>query len=325
MNHKPTAVLFGGTGFIGRHLANRLTARGWRLIIPSRRWQNARELLLLPTAEVVELKDRTVPALTALVRGADLVVNLVGILHSRPGAPFGPDFAQAHVEWPKRLATACRDAGVSRFIHISANGASPTAPSEYLRSKAAGEAAIRTVLDAAGCENPTQWTILRPSVVFGPGDSFLNLFARLARWAPVLPIGKADAKLQPVYVGDVASVILTALETPESIGQSYPLGGPRVYTLKALVDYAARLSGHPRPVIALPDRLAFLQARLMALLSNPPLTPDNLRSLEVPNVVDGSPLPFGLTPTALEAIAPEYLAHDTYRAHYAEWRRRHTG
>ena len=325
MTRQPTAILFGGTGFIGRHLANRLTAQGWRVVIPTRRWQNARDLLLLPTAEVVELPSRSLEALTELVRGADLVVNLVGILHSRPGAPFGPDFAEAHVQWPKLLASACRDGAVRRFVHISANGASPTAPSEYLRSKAAGEAAIRTLFDSAQNATPPIWTILRPSVVFGPGDSFMNLFARLARFAPVLPIGKAEAKLQPVYVGDVATVILTAIATPESAGQTYPLGGPRVYTLKALVAYAATLSGHPRPVIALPDRLAFLQARLLALLPNPPLTPDNLRSLEVPNVVEGAPLPFNLTPTALEAIAPEYLAHDTYRARYPEWRRRHTG
>ncbi len=320
----PTAILFGGTGFVGRHLANRLVANGWRVIVPTRRWQNARELLPLPTVEVIELPDRSLTTLTQLISGAELVVNLVGILHSRPGAPFGPDFAEAHVEWPKRLASACRVAHVGHFVHISANAASPTAPSEYLRSKAAGEAAIRITFEAAAGQQTTRWTLLRPSVIFGPGDSFLNLFARLAALFPILPIGKAYAQLQPVYVGDVVTVLLTALSTPASAGQTYCLGGPRVYTLKELVEYAARLSGHPRPVVALPDWLAFLQARLMALLPNPPLTPDNLRSLTVPNTVPSDPLPFGLNPTALEAIAPQYLAHDTYRGRYPEWRRRHT-
>jgi len=320
----PTAIVFGGTGFVGRHLANRLVANGWRVIVPTRRWQNGRELLLLPTVEVIELPDRSLATLTRLLDGAELVVNLVGILHSRSGAPFGPDFAKAHVEWPKQLAAACRTAHVGHFIHISANGASPTAPSEYLRSKAAGEAAIRTTFEAAGGAQTTRWRILRPSVIFGPGDSFLNLFARLAALFPILPIGKAHAQLQPVYVGDVVTVLLTALATPASAGQTYSLGGPRVYTLKELVEYAARLSGHPRPVVALPDWLAFFQAWLMAFLPNPPLTPDNLRSLTVPNTVAGAPLPFGLTPTALEAIAPQYLAHDTYRGRYPQWRRRHT-
>ncbi len=317
MNPQPTAVLFGGSGFIGRHVANRLVARGWRVVIPTRRRQNAREVLLLPSVEVIDTPRLDDATIASLVSGAQLVANFIGILHSRPGHPYGPDFAAAHVEWPRRLATACQKAGVPRLIHISANGASPDAPSEYLRSKADGEAAIRVLGDTVG------WTILRPSVVFGPGDSFLNLFARLAKTFPVLPIGKADAKLQPVYVGDVATVLLRCLEKPASIGQTYALGGPRVYTLKALVEYAASVSGHPRPVVPLPDKLAFVQARLMSLLPNPPLTPDNLRSLSVPNVVAGAPLPFGLEPTALEAIAPTYLGHDTYRGHYPEWRRVH--
>ncbi|MCX7946250.1 MAG: complex I NDUFA9 subunit family protein [Hydrogenophilus sp.] len=315
-----TIVLFGGSGFIGSHLANRLAAAGWRIVVVTRRAVTARHLLILPTLEIVESPLPDPERLAAIVAGADAVVNLIGILHSRPGTPFGPDFARAHVEWPQRIATACCTMAVPRLIHISANGASPSASSEYLRSKAAGEAAIRTHC-AVDHTCPTHWTILRPSVVFGPGDSFFTLFARLAALLPLIPLGKANAQLQPIYVGDLCTVIEQLLSNPLTHGQTYALGGPRTYTLKELVAYAARISGHPRPILSLPDPLARWQAWLLSLLPTPPLTPDNLRTLEHPNTISGPPLPFGLTPTPLEAVVPLYLGNTAHRCRYARWRR----
>ena len=189
-------------------------------------------------------------------------------LHSRHGLPYGPDFARAHVELPKRLAAACRAAGVRRLIHVSALNAEVNGPSQYLRSKGQGEAELR----AAGAA--LDLTIFRPSVVFGPEDSFLNLFARLQRFAPLMPLGNTRARFQPVYVGDVARAIAASLARRDAVGQAYGCCGPRVYTLAELVRYAGELSGDRRPVIELPEALARLQAGLLELLPKPPLSSD---------------------------------------------------
>ena len=312
-----TALVLGGTGFVGSHLLDRLVTEGWRVVVPTRRLQNARDLKLLPTVEIVEADVHDPKTLERLCAGKCLVVNLVGTLHSRPGTPYGPEFARVHVELPQKLAEACQAQDVHRLIHLSALGAAPDAPSQYLRSKADGEARIRAAGDGL------DWTLLRPSAIFGPGDSFLNRFAALARLFPILPIGAAQARLQPVYVGDVVEVILRAAATAKAAGQTYELAGPTVYTLAEIVAYAARTSGHPRRVVALPPRLARMQAWLLEhLLPNPPLTRDMLDSLSIDSVAHGEPLPFGLEPTPMEAIAPAYLANDTFRSRYVLWRMR---
>ncbi|HRK10895.1 MAG TPA: complex I NDUFA9 subunit family protein [Thauera sp.] len=308
-------VLIGGAGFIGSALANRLSAADAKVIIPTRRRSRAGHVLLLPNVEVVEVDVHDPAALDALLAGADAVVNLVGVLHSRPGTPFGPDFARNHVELPQKIVTACRNAGVRRLIHISALGAAADGPSEYQRSKAAGETAIR----AAGPD--VAWTILRPSVVFGRGDSFLNLFAGLAAVFPVLPLAGAGTRFQPVYVEDVAEAVCQSLARPEAEGQTYELAGPTVYTLRQLVEYVSALVDKPRPVIALPDGLAMVQARLMELAPQPLMSRDNVRSMKVDNVASGEPLPFGLPPTALESAAPAWLGQQGTRAHYYPFRR----
>jgi NADH dehydrogenase len=308
-------VIIGGTGFIGSAIANRLSQAGVPILVPTRRRSRAGHVLLLPMVEAIEADVHDPATLAGLIAGADAVLNTVGILHSRSGSPYGADFARAHVELPKKIVAACRNAGVQRLIHISALGADADAPSEYQRSKAAGEAAIRsTGADLA-------WTILRPSVVFGRGDHFLNLFAGLARRFPVLPLAGAKTRFQPVYVEDVAEVVVRALDARDAAGQIFEVAGPTVYTLRELVEYVSALVGCPRPIIPLPEALAMLQARLMELAPQPLMSRDNVRSLRVDNVAHGAPLPFGLTPTALEAVVPGWLGEGGSRARYYPFRR----
>ena len=308
-------VIVGGSGFIGSAIANRLCEAGVRVLIPTRRRSRAGHVLLLPNVEVVEADVHDPAVLAGLFADADAVINTVGVLHSRPGTPFGPDFARAHVELPQKIVTACRTAGVSGLVHISALGASADGPSEYQRSKAAGELAVQ----AAGPD--IAWTILRPSVVFGRGDSFLNLFAGLARSVPVLPLAGAGCRFQPVYVEDVAEVAWQSLIRPEAAGQTFELAGPTVYTLRQLVEYVSALVGKPRPIIGLPEGIGMVQARLMELAPQPLMSRDNVRSMRVDNVAHGAPLPFGLQPTALEAVAPAWLGEAGPRAFYYPFRR----
>lgn len=308
-------VLVGGSGFVGRAIANRLAAAGVSVLVPTRRRSRAGHILLLPNVEVVEADVHDPDTLARLFAGADAVVSLVGVLHSRSGEPYGPDFARAHVELPKKIVAACRGAGVKRLVHVSALGASGDGPSEYQRSKAAGEAAIRST----GAD--LDWVILRPSVIFGRDDRFLNMFADLAAVFPVLPLAGASTRFQPVHVEDIAEVVWRSLTSPEAAGQTYELAGPAVYTLRQLVEYVSDLVGKPRPVIALPEGLAMLQARLMELAPQPLMSRDNVRSMRSDNVATGDPLPFGLVPTAVEAVVPTWLGTEAIRAHYYPFRR----
>lgn len=324
-------LLIGGSGFLGGHVARRLAAQGHCLTVPTRHRERARHLIVLPTVEVVETDVHDDARLAELVAGQDAVINLVGILHSRYGLPYGPDFARAHVALPKKIAAACRAAGVRRVIHVSALNADVNGPSQYLRSKGEGEAALRApqeyffraaspaLLGAAG--GALDLTIFRPSVIFGPDDAFLNLFARLQRLAPVMPLGNPQARFQPVYVEDVARAIVASLDRSDAFGQAYCCCGPRVYTLAELVRYVGEQIGKPRPIIALPEALARIQAGLLELLPNPPMSVDNLDSMDVDSVCPGGDLlPFGMRPAALEAVAPEYLAASTPRYRYYGYR-----
>lgn len=308
-------LLVGGSGFLGSHVARRLAARGHRLTVPTRHRERARHLLVLPTAEVVEASVHDEASLAGLVAGRDAVINLVGILHSRYGLPYGQDFARAHVELPRKIAAACGAAGVRRLLHVSALQADVNGPSQYLRSKGAGEAALH----AAGAA--LDLTIFRPSVIFGADDAFLNLFAALQRRFPLMPLGNTQARFQPVWVEDVARAIVTSLDRPDAIGQAFCCCGPRVYTLAQLVRYVGETIGRPRPIIPLPEALARIQAGLLELLPNPPMSVDNLDSMDVDSVCpEGEPLPFGAVPAALEAVAPEFLADNTPRFRYYGFR-----
>lgn len=296
-------LLIGGGGFVGGWIANRLSERGIRVTIPSRHRDNAKEPILLPTVYVVNADVNDPAQLAPLMQGVDAVINLVGILHDgSSGQPFGKRFAAAHVELPKKIIAAMKQAGVRRLVHMSALKAAADAPSGYLRSKAAGEAAV---LAAA---NELEVTVFRPSVIFGPDDSFLNTFATLLKLFPVLPLAGGAARFQPVYVGDVADAFVDCLTDGATVGQTYELCGPTAYTLRELVDYTGSLIGKRRLVIELPDTLAYLQASLLGLLPKPPMSPDNLRSMQVDSITEGRRNYPGWQPRSLEAVAPGYLA-----------------
>ena len=297
-------LVIGGTGFLGsavvRELARRTASADSCFTVPTRRRERAKHLLVLPTARVVDADVHDPATLARLMEGQDAVINLVGILKGGEGQPYGKGFARAHVELPSKIAAAAKAAGVRRVLHVSALKAAVDAPSGYLRSKAAGEA----VLSEAGLD----LTIFRPSVIFGRGDSFLTLFAKLARIAPLFPLAGADARFQPVWVEDVAAVVADSLQRADSIGAAYDLCGPTQYSLRQLVGYAAAVAGHPRAIIGLPEAVAWLQAWAMEFIPNGPMTRDNVRSMRVPSVCDGDcALPFGRTATPLETIAPTYL------------------
>lgn len=303
-------LVLGGTGFVGSHLCEKLARQGWLITVPTRRAANANHIQMLPGLQVIEADVHDPAALMRLLRGHDAVVNLIAILHGNEAR-----FNQAHVELPRTLARACAASGVRRLIHISAlgvNGAQPEAtPSMYLRSKGRGEAALVAAAHAGGLT----LTLLRPSVIYGEGDRFLNLFARLQRHLPVVPLAGANARFQPVWVEDVAQAIVRCLQDPATIGQTYNVVGPDVLTLRQLVQLAAQAGGvhhgRRRVVLALPPALARLQAWLMEWAPGEPLmSRDNLDSMKVDNVASDS-LPclpdLGLTPASVFAIAPSYL------------------
>jgi NADH dehydrogenase len=297
-------LLIGGSGFVGGWIASRLSERGIRVTIPTRHRDNTKQLIMLPTVDMVEANVHDPETLVALMQGQDAVINLVGILHDHDSRlPYGKGFAAAHIDLPKKIIAAMQQAGVRRLVHMSALNAAVDAPSEYLRSKGEGEAAVVAAMGELDI------TVFRPSVIFGPGDAFLGLFAKLLKLFPFFPLGGGAARFQPVYVGDVADAFTGCLTERNTFGQIYDLCGPKVYTLRELVDYTGSLIGKPRPVIDLGDSgWAYLQAGLLWLLPNPPLSPDNLRSMQVDSVTDGSHNYPGWQPMPLESIAPTYLS-----------------
>lgn len=299
-------LLLGGSGFVGAALTHKLVEQGAHVLIPSRQPERCRILAALPGVEVVEADIHDPAALAALISGCDAVINLVGILHGASmQSPYCADFARAHVELPKKVVAACRAAGVRRLVHMSALKADPAGPSEYLASKGDGE---RIVHEAAP---ELDVTIFRPSVIFGSGDRFISLFVRIHRLAPVFPLGSGHARLQPVWVGDVADVFAACLDDAATFGKTYDLCGPRAYTLRELVEFAAQLAGRRAPVIPLGDGLARLQASLLWLAPEPLLSPDNLNSLKVDNVCgDGCNCFPGWKPAALEEVAPTHIQTD---------------
>lgn len=298
-------LVIGGTGFIGREIVGKLVQAGHRVHVPTRRYVHGRPLMVYPTVTLFEADIHDDAHLDDLVKGCDVVVNLVGVLHSRPGNPYGPDFDRAHVQLPGRIAKACVLHGVKQLIHVSALGASEQGPSGYTRSKAAGEKAVRQAL--AGSQ--TTFTIFRPSVVFGRDDQFMNMFAKLARFFPVLPLAGASAKLQPIFVGDVAQAVVRVMGLSHAAGKTYDLAGPRAYSLGELVRLASVWSGHPRHVVEMPMSIGRMQAALFEMLPGQPImSRDNLDSLKVDNVSDRPMDPdLNLVPTPLESVAPSYL------------------
>jgi uncharacterized protein YbjT (DUF2867 family) len=289
-------LVLGGTGFVGTHLCRELVRQQYRVTVPTR--SKGQAVPSLPLLDLVHADVHDEPALARLVAGHDAVVNLVAILHGN-----SVEFERTHVELVKKIARACLDSGVMRLVHVSALGAARDAPSMYQRSKAAGEAMLQG--------SRLDWTVLRPSVMFGEGDRFLTLFARLQGVLPVMPLAGADTLFQPVWVGNVVDAIVQCLQRDDTGGRIYEVCGPDRFTLRQLVKLAGSLSGHARPVIALPPVLARLQALLMELAPGKPLmSRDNLDSMKVSNVASGN-LPgldaLGIAPRALGVVAPTYL------------------
>jgi NADH dehydrogenase len=301
--------VLGGSGFLGRHVCHALAAAGYRVRVATRDRERAKEqLILLPTVEVATVNIHDPEQLDAFAGGADAVINLVGVLHDGRG---DRSFQAAHVELARKLVAACRNRGIGRLLHMSALASSRDGPSRYLRSKGEAEAIVR--------ESRLAWTIFRPSVVFGAGDSFLNLFATVLKFSPVVALACPGARFQPVHVEDVAAALVRSLADLDSIGRSYDLCGPRVYTLRELVETVAAVTGRRRLVVGLNDTLSYYQALAMEFLPVKLMTRDNYYSMKVDNVCSCD-FPFGIAPTALEAVAPSYLGSRTPRARYQRFR-----
>ncbi len=290
-----SVCVLGGTGFVGRHIVRLLCAQGVAVRVPTRSAVKVRQALAALPVEAVSADVHDVAQLTKLFEGVDAAINLVGILHEQGGQTF----QRVHVELPRKVIEAARMAGVGRLLHMSALNAAPDGPSAYLRSKGEAEMLVQT--------GGLQATLFRPSVIFGAGDSFLNMFAKLAKWMPVLPLACADAKFQPVWVENVAQVFVRSLNDAASIGQHYDLCGPQVYRLRELVMVAAACRGRHPLIVPLPKSVAYLQASVMEWLPVKLMTRDNFYSMQQDSVCNCA-FPFGVTPARLEDIAPQYLA-----------------
>lgn len=309
--------LLGGTGFVGRSLARRLVELGHEVcVITRRRERKKRALLVLPTLRMVEGDVHNPALLRQQFEGMDAVVNVIGILNERGRK--GKGFERVHVELPRKVVNACREVGVHRLLHMSALHAAADAPSHYLRTKARGEEVVHSVENTG-----FHVTSFRPSVIFGPHDSFINRFAQLLRMSPVFfPLACPRSRFQPVYVEDVISAFVYSLGDHHTFGQHYDLCGPRVYSLQELVGYVAAQIGVRRKIIGLNDRLSKLQAACFEFVPGKPFSLDNYRSLQVDSVCDkGFPSIFGIEPSALESIVPTYLMRRPARSdRYSGWR-----
>ncbi len=295
-------TIFGGSGFIGHSLVRLLAKQGWVIRVAVRRPRDAHDLQPLGNVgQIVAIpcKVQDPGLVEAALAGADAAVNLTGILYER-GAQ---SFDAVHVQGAANIAKAAAKLGVGRLVHMSALGADPNSESAYARSKAAGEAALRAAYPAA--------SIVRPSIVFGPGDGFFNRFAAMAQISPVLPlIGGGATRFQPVYVGDVARAMAACLAGPGFEGETFELGGPRVYSFKKLLEMMLRETKRKRLLVPVPFALAMVKAAFLEHLPVPPITRDQVKLLKRDNVVaEGAKglATLGIDATPVESILPLYL------------------
>jgi NADH dehydrogenase len=319
LNNRALITIYGGSGFIGRHVVRAIAKTGARMRIAVRRPELAGFLQPLGGVgqiNAVQANVRYPDSLLAAAEDADAVVNLVGILF-----PSGKQtFKSVQDEGARHVAEAARAKGARAFVHVSAIGASPEAPSYYARSKAEGEAAVREVFPEA--------VILRPSIVFGPEDDFFNRFAALARISPVLPlIGGGKTKIQPVFAGDVAKAILAALTGRAEAEASYEVGGPEVLTMKEIMQRVLAYTMRKRLLVRDPIWLAKLQGAVLQLLPKPMLTVDQVRMLETDNVVSEEAKRahrtlkgLGIEPIAIESVVPDYLEQYRPRGQFSVYR-----
>ncbi|MEM6846887.1 MAG: complex I NDUFA9 subunit family protein [Pseudomonadota bacterium] len=305
MDQNNLATLVGGSGFIGQNLVRALVEAGWTVRVAVRNPAAASELKAIGEPHQVELVEANVrlkDSIAAAVSGADAVVSLVGIL-----AQTGQQtFAALQANGAKNVAEAAKAAGVPRFVQMSAIGATADSPAEYARTKAAGEAAAKEA-------NP-ETIVVRPSIVFGPGDKFFNRFADMAKISPALPLVGAETKFQPVFVGDVAAFTAKAVMGDVPPGKTYELGGPDIKTFRQLMQQMLGIMGKKRALVPLPFGVANLQAKALSVLPSPPITEDQVKLLRRDNVVSQSAIAegrtfdaAGMTPKHLAAILPTYL------------------
>src|SRR5277367_3560925 len=300
MQPQRIAVL-GGTGFLGTRLVARLIKDGLRVTVLSRDREQHKHLLVLPGLSLENCDVFNEAQLSEHFRGQDVVINLVGILNERGFG--GSGFRRVHTELTRGVLQAARSAGVARLLQVSALKAAVNAPSYYLKSKGAAEQLIRDTNSAL------DWTIFQPSVIFGPGDSFLNRFAGLLAAVPgIFPLAKPNTRFQPVLVDDVIEALLRCLHGGASSRQTYELGGPQVYSLREIVEVVAKLTGRRRLIVGLPDAVAWLQAGVMNFVPGRPFSSDNYRSLTVDSVcVENGFAKLGLQPRSMLASARQYL------------------
>ena len=305
-------VLLGATGFVGSHLLPVLSRRGHECIVLCRNPERCKQLKLLPGVSLLRLGKLTAENLAGALQGADALINMVGILNEK--GRDGRGFARAHVGTVEEALKACRASGVRRFVQVSALNAGE-GTSHYLASKGEAEKLIRQSPDVDA-------TIVRPSVIFGEGDSFFNRFAALLKLAPILPLACPGARMQPVWVGDVATAIDTILERPDTIGQTLDLVGPKVYTLRELVNWTGEIAGHRRCVVGLPDPVSRLQGAVMDFVPGKPFSSDNYRSLQVDSISSHNALPdLDIEPRTLESIVPGYLGSSFHQHRLDQWRK----
>ncbi|GAB4350373.1 MAG: complex I NDUFA9 subunit family protein [Gammaproteobacteria bacterium] len=313
MSEKRVAVT-GGTGFVGRWLIDALTKRGYRVRVATRHPERVRHLQLFPNTTLVPMADFEPLSLERLVAGCDAAINLAGILNE--AGRDGSGFRRVHVELPLNLAAACRNQGVTRLLHMSAlNADAENGPSHYLRSKGEGEDKLHGMGDL-------QVTSFRPSVIFGPGDSFFNRFAALLKLTPLFfPLACPNARFAPVYVADVAQAFVNSIDNERTFGRRYDLCGPAIYTLRELVEYTAQQIGLRRRIVPLNDTLSHLQAAVLEWVPGKPMSLDNYRSLQVDSVCKGAVAPeLGISPTAIDAVVPRYLGTLNRTTRLAAWR-----
>jgi len=311
--------IVGGSGFVGGHLARRLSADGHATTIATRYAPGARRLALIPDVQLKQVNPYDLEALTASLEGHDVVINLVGILNER--AFGGKGFHRAHVKLVENLIISCEAARVDRLIHMSALNAGE-GESHYLRTRGQAEDLIM----AAYRSGQLKSTIVRPSTIFGPDDRFLNRFASLLRISPVLPLARPDAKFAPVFVGDVVEALTRALETEESHGRTYELCGAEIWTLKALVEWVRDQLALKRLVIGLPNALGWAQGKVFDFVPGKPFSSDNYKSLCIDSVCQDNGFEgLGIDPWGLANKAPSWLGSGGRQARfqrYRQWARR---
>ena len=296
-------LIIGGAGFVGQTIAHELSKAGNRILIPTRQKKGLDNLRTNPSVQLLESKNYSQEALVSWMRqlGPDgVVINLAGILHDRHGAPYGPNFKATHVDLTKTIIEAMKSVGLKRYLHMSALGASVDGPSMYSRSKGEAENFVKN--------SSLNWTIFRPSVIFGEKDQFINLFGKLQKFAPVMPLAGAKVLFQPVSVQDVAKAFAKAVNMSKTISQVYDLGGPKTYTLAQIVRFAGQRVGHLRPIMPLPNWAGYLQALMLefgpgaTMMSRDNLASmkqDNILRTDQPNCLNSV---FNITPTSLESL-----------------------